>query len=120
MGSITTDMARNPGLAHERAKISSLVWVGRSRLLIRTRTTQKFGLRLRAREPALSPPAIADRGDYFHLGAQYKVNLDKRLFFPAILFLCNIASAIACFAGGDWKRGLYWTASSICIASVSA
>jgi hypothetical protein len=63
---------------------------------------------------------MADRREYFHPGAQYKVNLDKRLFFPAILFLCNIASAIACFAGGDWKRGLYWTASSICIASVSA
>ncbi len=45
---------------------------------------------------------------------------DKRLIFPAILFICNIASAIVCFAGGDWRRGLYWTASSVCIASVSA
>ncbi len=48
------------------------------------------------------------------------MTFDRRLIFPAILFLCNIASAIVCFAGGDWKRGLYWTASSICIASVSA
>lgn len=48
------------------------------------------------------------------------MTFDKRLIFPAILFLCNIASAIVCFANGDWKRGLYWMASSICIASVSA
>ena len=48
------------------------------------------------------------------------MTFDKRLIFPAILFLCNLASAIVCFADGDWKRGLYWMASSICIASVSA
>lgn len=48
------------------------------------------------------------------------MTFDKRLIFPAVLFLCNLASAIVCFAGGDWKRGLYWMASSICIASVSA
>lgn len=53
-------------------------------------------------------------------GAQHKMNFEKRFLFPAILFVCNIASAIVCFAAGDWKRGFYWTASSICIASVSA
>lgn len=31
----------------------------------------------------------------------------KYLLFPAILFLCNVGSAIACFAARDWKRGLY-------------
>ena len=48
------------------------------------------------------------------------MNFEKRMIFPAVLFLCNIASAISCFAAGDWKRGLYWAASSVCIASVSA
>jgi len=48
------------------------------------------------------------------------IRFEKRLFFPAILFLCNLGSAIACFAAGDWRRGLYWMASSVCIASVSA
>jgi hypothetical protein len=43
----------------------------------------------------------------------------RHLIFPAILFLCNVGSAIACFAAGDWKRGLYWAASSLCVASVS-
>jgi len=44
---------------------------------------------------------------------------DKKIIFPALLFLGNVGSALACFASGDWKRGLYWAASSICIASVS-
>lgn len=48
------------------------------------------------------------------------MQFEKRLIFPALLFLGNIGSAIACFAGGDWRRGLYWTASSVCIATVSA
>lgn len=46
--------------------------------------------------------------------------VEKRLIFPAVLFLCNLASGIVCFADGDWKRGFYWTASAICIACVSA
>jgi hypothetical protein len=41
------------------------------------------------------------------------------MIFPAILFLCNVGSSIACFVSGDWKRGLYWAASSICIANLS-
>lgn len=48
------------------------------------------------------------------------MNFNKGLIFPAILFMCNVGSAIVCFAAGDWKRGLYWLASSVCIASVSA
>ena len=54
------------------------------------------------------------------IARKHAMNFERRLIFPAVLFLCNIASAIACFAGGDWKRGLYWTASSVCIASISA
>lgn len=48
------------------------------------------------------------------------MSFDKRLIFPALLFICNIGCAIVCFAGGDWRRGLYWAASSVCIASVTA
>jgi hypothetical protein len=47
------------------------------------------------------------------------MHFDRRVIFPAILILCNVASAISCFAYGDWRRGLYWTASSNCIASVA-
>jgi len=48
-----------------------------------------------------------------------KMNLNNRLLFPGILFFCNIASGVACFLAGDWRRGVYWMASSACIASVS-
>jgi hypothetical protein len=47
------------------------------------------------------------------------MRFERRFVFPIILFLCNLGSALACFAGGDWRRGLYWAASSVCIASVS-
>jgi hypothetical protein len=51
--------------------------------------------------------------------AQHRLmHFDRRVIFPAILILCSVGSAISCFADGDWRRGLYWTASSICIASV--
>ena len=49
-----------------------------------------------------------------------RINFSRSLIFPAILFFCNLGSAIVCFAAGDWKRGLYWIASSICIASVTS
>jgi hypothetical protein len=45
--------------------------------------------------------------------------MNRRLLFPAILFAANLGSAATCFAGGDWKRGLYWLASSVCIACVA-
>ncbi len=45
---------------------------------------------------------------------------DRKYLFPALLFACNLGSAIACFAARDYKRGIYWAASSLCIASVSA
>jgi hypothetical protein len=57
------------------------------------------------------PFASADHGGM--------VPCDRRILFPALLFLGNVGSAIACFASGDWRRGLYWAASSICIASVT-
>jgi hypothetical protein len=47
------------------------------------------------------------------------MHFDRRFIFPTILVLCNVGSAISCFANGGWRRGLYWTALSICIASVA-
>lgn len=39
--------------------------------------------------------------------------------FPVVLFVCNIGAA-ACYAfTGDWKRALYWAASSACVAAVT-
>lgn len=47
------------------------------------------------------------------------MQFDRRLIFPTILLLCNIGSGVACLMGGDWKRGLYWMASAVCIACVT-
>jgi hypothetical protein len=44
---------------------------------------------------------------------------ERKLIFPAILFVCNIGAVIGCLAAGDWKRAAYWAASSICIVTVS-
>jgi hypothetical protein len=47
------------------------------------------------------------------------MRFERRLVFPAILFLCNLGAVVACLVVGDWKRAAYWAASSICIATVS-
>ena len=40
-------------------------------------------------------------------------------FFPVILLACNIGSSIVYILAGDWKRGIYWAASSLCIAAIT-
>lgn len=42
----------------------------------------------------------------------------KRIF-PAALLFCNLGSSVACAVNGDWRRAVYWAASSVCIAAVS-
>ena len=39
--------------------------------------------------------------------------------FPMLLLLGNIGSAISYALSGDWKRALYWAASSVCIGSIT-
>ncbi len=39
--------------------------------------------------------------------------------FPVVLLVCNIGAS-ACYAfAGDWKRAVYWAASSACVAAVT-
>lgn len=47
------------------------------------------------------------------------MRFERKLVFPAILFVCNIGAVVAYVAAGDWKRAAYWAGSSICIAMVS-
>lgn len=47
------------------------------------------------------------------------MRLERQLVFPVILFACNIGAVVVYLAAGDWKRAVYWAASSICIAMVS-
>lgn len=51
--------------------------------------------------------------------AIYQFLLERRLVFPLLLILCNLASAAQCFAAGDWRRGIYWLASAVCLLMVS-
>lgn len=40
-------------------------------------------------------------------------------FFPVMLLVCN-ASASVCYAvAGDFRRSLYWAASTICVGAVT-
>ena len=39
--------------------------------------------------------------------------------FPLMLLVCNAGSAVCYAAAGDFKRSLYWAASSICIAAIT-
>jgi hypothetical protein len=47
------------------------------------------------------------------------MSFDKRFIFPSVLLAMNLASAAMSLWGGDWKRGLYWLASAVCIATVA-
>ncbi|HEY4359704.1 MAG TPA: hypothetical protein VGN17_01985 [Bryobacteraceae bacterium] len=44
---------------------------------------------------------------------------EKRYVFPVCLLLLNLGAAVLAFRGGDWKRGVYWLASAVCIATVA-
>ncbi len=45
------------------------------------------------------------------------VNLSR--LFPVVLIVCN-ASASVCYAvAGDFRRCLYWAASTICVGAVT-
>ena len=39
--------------------------------------------------------------------------------FPLVLLTCNLGAAVAYAASGDWRRAIYWGASSVCIAAVT-
>lgn len=45
--------------------------------------------------------------------------LDSTAVFPAVLLVLNVAAAVACFHAQDWRRGVYWLASAVCIAMVA-
>jgi hypothetical protein len=40
--------------------------------------------------------------------------IDKRFIFPITMSLLNLGAATMCFLAGDWKRGVYWMAASVC------
>lgn len=45
--------------------------------------------------------------------------MDRTWVFPALLLVLNVAAALVSFKSGDWRRGVYWLASAVCIAMVA-
>ncbi len=39
--------------------------------------------------------------------------------FPLLLIACNAGAALAYLWAGDWKRAIYWAASSVCVLAVT-
>ena len=39
--------------------------------------------------------------------------------FPMALLVCNTGAAISYALAGDFRRALYWAASSVCIAAIT-
>jgi hypothetical protein len=44
--------------------------------------------------------------------------MGARAAFPALLLLLNLCAAVASFWARDYRRGIYWLASAVCIAMV--
>ncbi|HLK49474.1 MAG TPA: hypothetical protein VKT49_15135 [Bryobacteraceae bacterium] len=40
-------------------------------------------------------------------------------FFPLVLLVCNASSAVCYAVAGDFRRSLYWAASTICVGVVT-
>jgi len=49
----------------------------------------------------------------------FRFLIARRLVFPGLLILCNLASAAQSFASSDWKRGIYWLSSALCLLMVA-
>jgi hypothetical protein len=47
------------------------------------------------------------------------MQMEKRLVFPLLLIGLNMGAAVVSFWGGDWRRGVYWLASSLCLWMVA-
>jgi hypothetical protein len=44
----------------------------------------------------------------------------SQLIFPALLILMNLGASVLAFKTGDWRRGVYWIASALCLVMVTA
>ena len=44
----------------------------------------------------------------------------SQLIFPALLILMNVGASVMAFKAGDWRRGMYWITSALCLVVVAA
>jgi hypothetical protein len=43
----------------------------------------------------------------------------SQLIFPALLILMNVGASVVAFKAGDWRRGMYWITSAVCLVVVA-
>ena len=43
----------------------------------------------------------------------------NQLIFPALLILMNVGASLVAFKAGDWRRGVYWITSALCLVVVA-
>jgi hypothetical protein len=56
-------------------------------------------------------------GEFFQVPSMGFSSLTK--FFPLMLLVCNASSAVCYAFAGDYRRSLYWAASTICVGAVT-
>ena len=44
----------------------------------------------------------------------------SQLIFPALMILMNVGASLVAFKAGDWRRGVYWITSALCLVVVAA
>jgi hypothetical protein len=48
------------------------------------------------------------------------MRLTKEMVFPALLILWNLGASLIYFRLQDWRRGVYFISSALCLAMVTA
>ena len=43
----------------------------------------------------------------------------SQLIFPALMILMNVGASLVAFKTGDWRRGVYWIASALCLGIIA-
>ena len=43
----------------------------------------------------------------------------SQLIFPVLMVLMNVGASVVAFKTGDWRRGVYWITSALCLVMVA-
>ena len=43
----------------------------------------------------------------------------SQLVFPVLLILMNLGASVVAFKAGDWRRGVYWITSALCLTVIA-
>jgi len=43
----------------------------------------------------------------------------SQLIFPVLMVLMNVGASVVAFKTGDWRRGVYWISSALCLGLIA-